>query len=85
MRGLDPAKYSREDNIVIFLGVSSYVGEMRGKQDDLGHIFGSSILQQASVELRSAVNIVIQLTFERQSTWRKVNTKGRSETPMSLQ
>ncbi|KAK1832993.1 hypothetical protein QBC39DRAFT_390275 [Podospora conica] len=39
VRGLNPTKYSREDNIVIFLGVSSYVGELRGKQDDKGHIF----------------------------------------------
>ncbi|KAI0107584.1 Clavaminate synthase-like protein [Nemania sp. FL0031] len=39
LRGLDPTKYSREDNVLIFLGVSSYVGEQRGKQDDSGHIF----------------------------------------------
>ncbi|KAI1326690.1 Clavaminate synthase-like protein [Xylariaceae sp. FL0255] len=39
LRGLDPNKYSREDNILIFLGISSYIGEQRGKQDDCGHIF----------------------------------------------
>jgi hypothetical protein len=42
VRGLDPGRYSIEDNIIIFLGISSYVGEMRGKQDESGHIFGSS-------------------------------------------
>jgi hypothetical protein len=41
LRGLDPSRYSREDNVLIFLGVSSYIGEQRGKQDDSGHIFGS--------------------------------------------
>ncbi|KAI3325232.1 Clavaminate synthase-like protein [Xylariaceae sp. AK1471] len=39
LRGLDPSRYSREDNVLIFLGVSSYIGEQRGKQDDSGHIF----------------------------------------------
>ncbi|KAI1131700.1 Clavaminate synthase-like protein [Nemania abortiva] len=39
LRGLDAARYSREDNVLIFLGVSSYVGEQHGKQDDSGHIF----------------------------------------------
>lgn len=40
VRGLDPKRYSAEDNVLLFLGVSSYVGEKRGLQNDKGHIFG---------------------------------------------
>ncbi|KAK0615150.1 hypothetical protein B0T17DRAFT_610146 [Bombardia bombarda] len=36
IRGLDPDDYSLEDLTVIYLGISSYVGEMRGKQDQRG-------------------------------------------------
>lgn len=33
VRGIPVAKYSREDNIIIYAGVSSYVGALRGLQD----------------------------------------------------
>jgi len=36
LRGLNPEEYSQEDNILIFLGISSYVGEKRGRQDEAG-------------------------------------------------
>jgi hypothetical protein len=36
IRGLDPNHYSSEDNILLFLGISSYIGEKRAKQDDDG-------------------------------------------------
>jgi hypothetical protein len=32
VRGLKPRNFSREDNILIYLGVSSYFGEHRGRQ-----------------------------------------------------
>lgn len=38
LRGLDPKMYSREDNILIFLGISSYIGAKRGRQDDEGRM-----------------------------------------------
>ena len=38
--GLDPAKFSKEDNVMIFLGISSHFGETRGKQDDDGNMIG---------------------------------------------
>jgi hypothetical protein len=41
LRGLNPEHYSQEDDRIIFLGLSSYMGEKRGIQDDAGHIFGS--------------------------------------------
>jgi len=36
VRGLDPDTYSVEDVTVVYLGLSSYVGERRGKQDQRG-------------------------------------------------
>ena len=40
LRGLNPDKYSTEDNMLLFLGVSAYIGEERAVQDDSGHVFG---------------------------------------------
>jgi hypothetical protein len=34
LRGLDPKKYDAKDNIIIYAGVSSYVAERRGRQDE---------------------------------------------------
>jgi hypothetical protein len=31
IRGLDPAKYSPEDNAAIYLGITSHIAEKRGK------------------------------------------------------
>jgi len=36
VRGLDPNAFSLEDMTVIYLGISSYIGEGRGKQDQRG-------------------------------------------------
>jgi hypothetical protein len=49
LRGLNPDEYSQEDNILLFLGVSSYVGEKRGKQDEAG-----SMLSQSTIDVRSS-------------------------------
>ncbi|KAI1330182.1 hypothetical protein F5Y16DRAFT_396747 [Xylariaceae sp. FL0255] len=46
IRGLDPSRYSEEDNVIIFLGLASYIGGQRGvqnsKRDMLTHIYESS-------------------------------------------
>jgi hypothetical protein len=34
LRGLQPDKYRIEDNIVIYTGISSYIGNVRGRQDN---------------------------------------------------
>jgi hypothetical protein len=39
IRGLDPNDYSPEDNAILFLGISSYIAERRGKQDIQGNMF----------------------------------------------
>ncbi|KAI1506263.1 hypothetical protein F5X99DRAFT_404313 [Biscogniauxia marginata] len=36
VRGLDPDAYGIEDLTIVYLGISSYVGERRGKQDQRG-------------------------------------------------
>lgn len=36
LRGLDPSNYPMEDNVIIFLGISSYISERRGRQDVKG-------------------------------------------------
>ncbi|KAL3471566.1 hypothetical protein BJX99DRAFT_250348 [Aspergillus californicus] len=36
VRGLDPDAYTVEDLTVVYLGISSYIGERRGKQDQRG-------------------------------------------------
>jgi hypothetical protein len=36
IRGIDPGNYSIEDNMVIFLGISSYIGDQRGLQSAKG-------------------------------------------------
>ncbi|KAF2489816.1 taurine catabolism dioxygenase TauD, TfdA family protein [Lophium mytilinum] len=38
LRGLDPRKYSFADNIILYTGVASYIGEKRGIQGHAGHI-----------------------------------------------
>lgn len=41
LRGLDPKKYSGEENNVIFLGISKYIGETSGRQDQTGNMIGT--------------------------------------------
>lgn len=57
IRGLDPARYSALDNVLIYLGVTSYIAPHRGVQDsggsmlihvkDLGRIIPDSSLRQS--------------------------------------
>ncbi|KAG9239331.1 hypothetical protein BJ875DRAFT_365839 [Amylocarpus encephaloides] len=38
IRGLDPRRYSREMNVILYVGLSSYIGGKRGRQDELGNM-----------------------------------------------
>jgi hypothetical protein len=40
LRGLDPKLYTGEQNAIIFIGISSYIGETRGRQDMEGKMLG---------------------------------------------
>jgi len=42
IRGLRPDDFSAEDNALLFLGVSSYIGAKRGRQDEEGNMMGKS-------------------------------------------
>lgn len=35
---MDPARYSAEDNLIIFLGIADYIGDIRGAQDRKGNM-----------------------------------------------
>jgi hypothetical protein len=42
IRGLDPKLYSPVDNTIIFLGLTSYIAERRGRQDQNGNMLGKA-------------------------------------------
>lgn len=44
VRGLDPDTYAMEDLTVVYLGITSYVGERRGKQDQRGSMLSMLLL-----------------------------------------
>ena len=45
LRGLDPKRYSNEMNVVLYLGISTYVGGKRGRQDELGNMLRGSLVK----------------------------------------
>ncbi|AEO71829.1 uncharacterized protein THITE_2148420 [Thermothielavioides terrestris NRRL 8126] len=50
VRGLDPDAYTVEDLTVVYLGISSYIGERRGKQDQRGSMLMHVIKRDDSAE-----------------------------------
>jgi len=44
IRGLNPENLCPEDNVIIFLGVSSYIGSQRGRQDEDGNMLSECFL-----------------------------------------
>ena len=38
LRGLDPSKYEALDNVLLFTGLASHLGEQRGAQDRFGNM-----------------------------------------------
>jgi len=38
VRGLNPDEFSPEENVLVFLGISSYIGVQRGRQDEEGNM-----------------------------------------------
>jgi hypothetical protein len=43
IRGLDPKKYSNKTNIVLYLGISTYIGGKLGRQDEFGNMLRALI------------------------------------------
>jgi hypothetical protein len=44
LRGLDPSDYSVEDNLLLFLGISSYIGPRLGRQDSKGNMISVNFM-----------------------------------------
>lgn len=44
LRGLPVDKYSREENIIIYTGVSSHIANIRGRQEDARYSNGTSLV-----------------------------------------
>ncbi len=47
IRGLDPKQYSSEINLIMYLGISSYIGDKRGVQDERGNMLRKYACQRA--------------------------------------
>jgi len=43
VRGLNPDNYSHKTSMVMYVGMSSYIGETRGRQDEFGNMLRRSI------------------------------------------
>lgn len=43
IRGINPDGFTPEENALIFLGISSYIGDKRGRQDEEGNMLGKSL------------------------------------------
>jgi hypothetical protein len=48
LRGLDPSRYTAEDNILLFLGISSYIGARRGRQSCWGEMISKAYSSEYS-------------------------------------
>ena len=66
IRGLDPQRYSNLVNVVLYLGISSYVGGRRGRQDELGNMLRASLMENA-VPLVAVPERIWQLIYKIQS------------------
>jgi hypothetical protein len=66
VRGIDPRRYTAEDNITIFLGISNYIGEQRGIQDKKGtmltHVTESKIWTTPP-EMRHGIHTTTSLAW----------------------
>jgi hypothetical protein len=66
VRGIDPQKYTAEDNMAIFLGISNYIGEQRGIQDKKGtmltHVTESKIWTTPP-EMRHGIHTTTSLAW----------------------
>jgi len=42
IRGVDSSRYSSKTNVILYLGISSYIGVKRGRQDEYGNMLRRS-------------------------------------------
>lgn len=56
LRGLRVDRYSREENIIIYAGVSSHIGGIRGRQEDTRFSNGTSLVLSHIKDLCKSVD-----------------------------
>ncbi len=56
LRGLDPDAYSSGDLMVIYLGISSYIASVTGKQDQRGSHISESIIAISILRMFTSMN-----------------------------
>ncbi|GES60772.1 putative TfdA family oxidoreductase [Aspergillus terreus] len=56
LRGLRVENYSREENIIIYAGVSSHIGSIRGRQEDTRFTNGTSLVLSHIKDLSGSVD-----------------------------
>jgi hypothetical protein len=54
LRGLDPTRYSKSKNIVIYVGIASYIGNRFGRQDE----YGNMLREYAKLQKGCAVGLI---------------------------
>jgi hypothetical protein len=59
IRGIEPKNYTAVDNVLIYLGVTSYIAEKRGCQDSSGNMISESSMDSGflSWKLTSTVHV----------------------------
>ncbi|KAK3986710.1 hypothetical protein QBC44DRAFT_247637 [Cladorrhinum sp. PSN332] len=79
IRGLDPASFSVEDLTMIYLGVSSYIAEHRGRQDKRGnmlvHIVADNSTKQVAEHHRHSTK---EITFHNEEAGDVISWLTRS-------
>lgn len=50
VRGLDPTRYSKFMNIVLYVGIASYIGNRYGRQDEYGNMLCEYAKPQKAVQ-----------------------------------
>jgi hypothetical protein len=73
IRGLDPTRYSELDNVLVYLGITSYIAQIRGCQDSSGNML---------IHIKDLGEIIPQPSM-RQSPYAS-NAQVRSPAPESL-
>jgi hypothetical protein len=84
IRGLNPREFSPEDNVVIFLGVSSYIGSSRGRQDENGDML-SKFRTRSTEDAHMDDLTASQYTFGTQSTPGRLSLTGQRDIPLEHQ
>ena len=77
LRGLDPTLLSKEDNVVLYLGVSSYIAERRGRQNQDGMMLSNLIELHERINANLKAHITNQRIAPRVGFQRRAGCCGR--------